>query len=163
MSGQLTNSNDGLTITVKQDNEVSGEQFSNSSQVGILLKGIVGFPPWSPWFPTSRPADKEVAQEQKGGSLQHTWTSALIISKRHSLSNQKILLILLKGIVYFLLPHTFLGQLQWKRDLLEWVLCPKNAMLVPNGWSMTIGNSYQMFQISLSACCTRGVAAHCPS
>ena len=59
-----------------------------------------------------------MAQEQKGGSLQHTWTSALIISKRHSLSNQKILLILLKGIVYFLLPHYLIRSITVKKRLI---------------------------------------------
>ena len=53
----MKNSNDGLTITVKQDNEVSGEQFSTSSQVEILLKGIVGFPPWILKSVIPQPAD----------------------------------------------------------------------------------------------------------
>ena len=167
MSGQVKNLNDGLTITVKQDNEVSGEQFSNSSQVEILLKGIVGFPPWILKSVIPQPADlltkkwlrsKKAAPYNILGPLHWSYLRDTVFQiKRSFWSFWRELCI-----SYYLI--TFLGQLQWKRDSSEWVLCSKSATLVPSGWSMTIGHSYQIFlQISLSACCTTGVAAHCPS
>ena len=157
MSGQVKNSNDGLTITVKQDNEVSGEQFSNSSQVEILLKGIVGFPPWILKSVIPQPADlltkkwlrsKKAAPYNILGPLHWSYLRDTVFQiKRSFWSFWRELCI-----SYYLI--TFLGQLQWKRDSSEWVLCSKSATLVPCGWQFlsNVSNIFVCLLYSRGCC-----------
>ena len=157
MSGQVKNSNDGLTITVKQDNEVSGEQFSNSSQVEILLKGIVGFPPWILKSVIPQPADlltkkwlrsKKAAPYNILGPLHWSYLRDTVFQiKRSFWSFWRELCI-----SYYLI--TFLGQLQWKNDSSEWVLCSKSATLVPSGWSFlsNVSNIFVCLLYSRGCC-----------